>query len=65
MPPKSEFKVISGPPEGLEKQLAPLAAHNWKPILIASSSAPAPPHGAVLVIVTIILERISGAQAKY
>ncbi|MGD0695768.1 MAG: hypothetical protein ABSB82_13025 [Terriglobia bacterium] len=61
MPQKSEFKIISGDGRNLEKELAPLAAKNWRPILITSAGVSVPPQGVGIVVVTIVLEHLPGS----
>jgi hypothetical protein len=71
MSQRSEYKVISGKPNDMDKLLAPLAAQGWKPILMSSSSVglgdrPSPVgglpvHAGDVLTVTILLEHVAGS----
>jgi hypothetical protein len=52
MPPRAEYRVISGAPLKIEQDIAPLAAKGFRPILITSSPT------NIGIVIVIVMEHV-------
>jgi hypothetical protein len=60
MPQKTEYRVITGAPDKIGQLILPLTAQGFKPILVTSTAINVPPLPAPMVMITLVLEHITG-----